>query len=119
MSQPAPLSPRPPRAGAPHPGRRRPARPAAAVISAGTAQALADTFRVLGDPTRVRILDALARTEVPDTAGPALMLSVAAATEPETPPTKALLKATETGANWLALSTGRGMSPRLLSGMFL
>ena len=27
--------------------------------------ALADTFKVLGDPTRVRILDALARDEVP------------------------------------------------------
>ncbi len=28
-----------------------------------TVQALADTFRVLGDPTRVRILDALAHSE--------------------------------------------------------
>ena len=27
--------------------------------------ALAETFKVLGDPTRVRILDALARDEVP------------------------------------------------------
>ena len=30
-----------------------------------TAAALAETFKVLGDPTRVRILDALARAEVP------------------------------------------------------
>ena len=29
-----------------------------------TVQALADTFRVLGDPTRVRILDALAHGEL-------------------------------------------------------
>ena len=29
-----------------------------------TAQALADTFRILGDPTRVRIVDALARGEL-------------------------------------------------------
>jgi ArsR family transcriptional regulator len=33
-------------------------------ISAATIQALADTFRVLGDPTRVRILDALAAGEL-------------------------------------------------------
>jgi len=30
-----------------------------------SAAALAETFKVLGDPTRVRILDALARAEVP------------------------------------------------------
>jgi ArsR family transcriptional regulator len=30
-----------------------------------TASALAETFKVLGDPTRVRILDLLARAEVP------------------------------------------------------
>jgi ArsR family transcriptional regulator len=30
-----------------------------------SASALAETFKVLGDPTRVRILDALARAEVP------------------------------------------------------
>ncbi len=29
------------------------------------ASALAETFKVLGDPTRVRILDALSRAEVP------------------------------------------------------
>jgi ArsR family transcriptional regulator len=33
-------------------------------ISAATIQALADTFRVLGDPTRVRMLDALAAGEL-------------------------------------------------------
>src|SRR6476660_7273368 len=30
-----------------------------------SAAALAETFKVLGDPTRVRILDALSRAEVP------------------------------------------------------
>jgi ArsR family transcriptional regulator len=30
-----------------------------------SAAALAETFRVLGDPTRIRILDALQRSEVP------------------------------------------------------
>jgi ArsR family transcriptional regulator len=30
-----------------------------------SASALAETFKVLGDPTRVRILDALSRSEVP------------------------------------------------------
>jgi len=30
-----------------------------------SASALAETFKVLGDPTRVRILDALARAETP------------------------------------------------------
>ncbi|HKB12808.1 MAG TPA: metalloregulator ArsR/SmtB family transcription factor [Vicinamibacterales bacterium] len=30
-----------------------------------SAAALAETFKVLGDPTRVRILDAIARAEVP------------------------------------------------------
>lgn len=36
------------------------ARARARAVDEGTAQALADTFRVLGDPTRVRILDAVA-----------------------------------------------------------
>jgi ArsR family transcriptional regulator len=36
----------------------------AALMSARTVEALADTFRVLGDPTRVRILDALAAGEL-------------------------------------------------------
>src|SRR5215212_1532627 len=35
------------------------------LLADGAATALADTFKVLGDPTRVRILDALSRAEVP------------------------------------------------------
>ncbi len=34
------------------------------LISANAVQALADTFRILGDPTRVRILDVLASGEL-------------------------------------------------------
>src|SRR5689334_17383228 len=34
------------------------------LISASVVQALADTFRILGDPTRVRILDVLASGEL-------------------------------------------------------
>jgi DNA-binding transcriptional ArsR family regulator len=40
-------------------GRRR-----ATLMQARTVEAVADTFRVLGDPTRVRILDALAGGEL-------------------------------------------------------
>jgi DNA-binding transcriptional ArsR family regulator len=36
----------------------------ATLLSDNSALSLADTFRVLGDVTRVRILDALARTEL-------------------------------------------------------
>jgi ArsR family transcriptional regulator len=36
----------------------------AALMSPRTVEALADTFRVLGDPTRVRILDALSSGEL-------------------------------------------------------
>src|SRR5215208_7212964 len=36
----------------------------ASLIDARTVEALADTFRVLGDPTRVRILDALSSGEL-------------------------------------------------------
>ena len=36
----------------------------AALMNARTVEALADTFRVLGDPTRVRILDALSAGEL-------------------------------------------------------
>lgn len=43
--------------------RRRPARAATPPLSAETAQALADTFRVLGDPTRIRLIAAMALTE--------------------------------------------------------
>jgi DNA-binding transcriptional ArsR family regulator len=35
------------------------------LLTDGSAAALADTFKVLGDLTRVRILDALSRAEVP------------------------------------------------------
>jgi ArsR family transcriptional regulator, lead/cadmium/zinc/bismuth-responsive transcriptional repressor len=35
-----------------------------APADSSTVQALADTFRILGDPTRVRIVDALARGEL-------------------------------------------------------
>ena len=34
------------------------------LLPAATVEVLAETFRVLGDPTRVRILDALARGEL-------------------------------------------------------
>ena len=36
-----------------------------ALLDDASASALAETFKVLGDPTRVRILDALLRSEVP------------------------------------------------------
>ena len=36
----------------------------ALLMAPRTVEALADTFRVLGDPTRVRILDALSRSEL-------------------------------------------------------
>jgi ArsR family transcriptional regulator len=35
------------------------------LLDDASASALAETFKVLGDPTRVRILDALSREEVP------------------------------------------------------
>ena len=43
-----------------HPGST-----SAGLLGESAAVALAETFKVLGDPTRVRILDALARSEVP------------------------------------------------------
>ena len=46
-----------------HASRRRPARDVAAPLSAETAQALAETFRVLGDPTRIRLIAAMAVAE--------------------------------------------------------
>ena len=60
-----------PGTAAPHPRpgtavssvRRRATRPAAPPLSAETAQALAETFRVLGDPTRIRLIAAMAVTE--------------------------------------------------------
>jgi ArsR family transcriptional regulator, lead/cadmium/zinc/bismuth-responsive transcriptional repressor len=41
-----------------------PFRKAMAKLTPRSAVALAETFKVLGDPTRVRILDALSRTEL-------------------------------------------------------
>lgn len=49
---------------APHLDRRRTAVRSLMLMGARTSEALADTFRVLGDPTRVRILDALAGGEL-------------------------------------------------------
>lgn len=43
---------------------RRVARVRAHLMNEQTVQSLADTFRVLGDPTRVRLLDALALHEL-------------------------------------------------------
>src|SRR6478609_2975512 len=43
--------------------RRRVARTSAPPLSAETAQALAETFRVLGDPTRIRLIAAMALAE--------------------------------------------------------
>ena len=45
-------------------GPHEAARRKAALMSPRTVEALADTFRVLGDPTRVRILDALSSGEL-------------------------------------------------------
>jgi ArsR family transcriptional regulator, lead/cadmium/zinc/bismuth-responsive transcriptional repressor len=45
---------------APHLAEKR----RASLMAARTVEALADTFRVLGDPTRVRILDALSSGEL-------------------------------------------------------
>ncbi len=45
---------------APHHAQQR----KASMIAPRTVEALADTFRVLGDPTRVRILDALSAGEL-------------------------------------------------------
>jgi DNA-binding transcriptional ArsR family regulator len=49
---------------APHPGPRDAEVRRAALMPARTVSALADTFRILGDPTRVRILDALSTGEL-------------------------------------------------------
>lgn len=43
--------------------RRRPVRPVTPELSAETARALAETFRVLGDPTRIRLIAAMATAE--------------------------------------------------------
>lgn len=47
-----------------HPGLTDAASRRARMIGARTVEALAETFRALGDPTRVRILDALATGEL-------------------------------------------------------
>ena len=49
---------------APHLDGRHTADRKRTLMGARTVEALADTFRVLGDPTRVRILDALAPGEL-------------------------------------------------------
>ncbi len=51
------------RAIAPAAGRRRNTRPASPSLDPATAQALAETFRVLGDPTRIRLIAAMALAE--------------------------------------------------------
>lgn len=43
--------------------RRRSVRPSAPLLSTEIAGALADTFRVLGDPTRIRLIAAMAVAE--------------------------------------------------------
>ena len=65
MSQPTPAASASP-LRTPPPGtvaRRRAARSGTPPLSADTAQALADTFRVLGDPTRIRLIAAMAVAE--------------------------------------------------------
>ena len=49
---------------APHLDAARAADRLRTLLPAGTVEVLAETFRVLGDPTRVRILDALADGEL-------------------------------------------------------
>ena len=48
------------RPAAQNPARRRTQRTPPPPLSAATAQALAETFRVLGDPTRIRLIAAMA-----------------------------------------------------------
>jgi DNA-binding transcriptional ArsR family regulator len=64
MSQTTTTAPRPSRVLAPATAaRRRAARAASPALDPETAQALADTFRVLGDPTRIRLIAAMAVAE--------------------------------------------------------
>jgi ArsR family transcriptional regulator, lead/cadmium/zinc/bismuth-responsive transcriptional repressor len=51
-------------AGASHGPADPPGAPRPPALADRTVEALADTFRVLGDPTRVRILDALSHGEL-------------------------------------------------------
>ena len=60
---PAIPSPRPVRATRPTSSRRRAERTPEPHLSSQAAQALADTFRVLGDPTRIRLIAAMAVAE--------------------------------------------------------
>lgn len=67
MAKPAPVSPPPPdadRCDVVHMDPRRAARLRDRLIRDDAAQVLADTFRVLGDPTRVRLLHALSHDEL-------------------------------------------------------
>jgi DNA-binding transcriptional ArsR family regulator len=48
--------------GAPSPGRAAP--PRAGLLNEAAVSSLAETFRLLGDTTRVRILDAVSRSEL-------------------------------------------------------
>lgn len=64
MSQTTTTAPHPSRVLAPATAaRRRAARAASPALDPETAQALADTFRVLGDPTRIRLIAAMAVAE--------------------------------------------------------
>ncbi|BCS31514.1 hypothetical protein TBR22_A07150 [Luteitalea sp. TBR-22] len=64
MSHPTPAASTPGRVpGSAAPGRRRPARAPVPPLSSETAGALAETFRVLGDPTRIRLIAAMAVAE--------------------------------------------------------
>ena len=63
MSQPTPATATAVRTPPGTVARRRPARSPASSLSVDTAQALADTFRVLGDPTRIRLIAAMAVAE--------------------------------------------------------
>jgi DNA-binding transcriptional ArsR family regulator len=57
-------TPADPNCEAPHLDEGHSAARRSAMMSPRTVEALADTFRVLGDPTRVRILDALSAGEL-------------------------------------------------------
>ncbi|MGI8671914.1 MAG: ArsR/SmtB family transcription factor [Luteitalea sp.] len=69
MSQPHPAPIHPPQPSSV--SRRRARKADSGTLPASTAQALAETFRVLGDPTRIRLIAAMAAAErcVGDLAG--------------------------------------------------
>lgn len=64
MPRPLALPASPAGCEAPHLDAARTAARMRTLLPAATVEVLAETFRVLGDPTRVRILDALARGEL-------------------------------------------------------